>query len=276
MYLLWLYAVSVIGAYIGWYACGPIKTRSIRCVARASLIAFLCAPGVLVGHGIGVAPTLFALTVQPPFTLVSIGVTWLIALALIFGVPALREHKNRWPPSVQEFFIDGYIGKFLLFGLVFGMLLVAVMHADGTYYVVMQGIQYALFFAGAAINFVLCFRAVTSKNANPYLVPVLFAAPIFFGAAPTVSLLWYGGGVVGSLAARRRHRLAAQVSTAVLMLLAANSLLRSYRAIDAPAHVTIGGGVAGNAAMAVLFVLLAVVVWWALHRLGAAADREAE
>lgn len=276
MYLLWLYAVSVTGAFIGWYACGPIKTRSIRCVARASLIAFLCAPGVLVGHGIGVAPTLFALTVQPPFTLVSIGVTWLIALALIFGVPALREHKNRWPPSVQEFFIDGYIGKFLLFGLVFGMLLVAVLYADGTYYVVMQGIQYALFFAGAAINFVLCFRAVTSKNANPYLVPVLFAAPIFFGAAPTVSLLWYGGGVVGSLAARRRHRLAAQVSTAVLMLLAANSLLRSYRAIDAPAHVTIGGGVAGNAAMAVLFVLLAVVVWWALHRLGAAADREAE
>ncbi len=276
MYLLWLYAVSVIGAYIGWYACGPIKTRSIRCVARASLIAFLCAPGVLVGHGIGVAPTLFALTVQPPFTLVSIGVTWLIALALIFGVPALREHKNRWPPSVQEFFIDGYIGKFLLFGLVFGMLLVAVMHADGTYYVVMQGIQYALFFAGAAINFVLCFRAVTSKNANPYLVPVLFAAPIFFGAAPTVSLLWCGGGVVGSLAARRHHRLAAQVSTAVLVLLAANSLLRSYRAIDAPAHVTIGGGVAGNAAMAVLFVLLAVVIWWALHRLGAAADREAE
>lgn len=276
MHLPWLYAVSVIGAFVGWYACGPIKTRSIRCVARASLIATLCAPGVLVGHGIGVAPTLFALTVQPPFTLVSIGITWLIALALIFGVPALREQQNRWPPSVQEFLIDGYIGKFPLFGLVFGMLLVAVLYADDTHYVVMQGIQYALFFAGAATNFVLCFRAVTSKNANPYLVPALFAAPIFFGAAPTVSLLWYGGGVVGSLAARRRHRLAAQVSTAVLVLLAANSLLRSYRAIDAPAHVTIGGGVAGNAAMAVLFVLLAIIAWWALHRLGAAADREAE
>ena len=64
--LLLLYAVSVIGAFIGWYACGPIRATSVRCVARASLIAFLCAPGVIVGHGIGVVPTLFALIVQPP------------------------------------------------------------------------------------------------------------------------------------------------------------------------------------------------------------------
>ena len=73
--LLLLYAASVVGAFIGWYACGPIKATSVRCVARAGLIAFLCAPGVLVGHGIGVVPTLFALTVQPPFALISIGIT---------------------------------------------------------------------------------------------------------------------------------------------------------------------------------------------------------
>ena len=176
--LLLLYAASVVGAFIGWYACGPIQATSVRCVARASLIAFLCAPGVLVGHGIGVAPTLFALTVQPPFTLISIAITWLIALGLIFGIPALRTHQNRWPPSVQEFFIDGYLFKFLLFGLIHAMLMVTV----------------------------LCFRAVTSKNANPYLVPVLFAAPVFFGTAPTVSLLWLGGGAVGSLAACGRQR----------------------------------------------------------------------
>ncbi len=270
MSLLFLYAASVIAAFIGWYAFGPIKSRSVRCVVRASLVEFLCAPGVLIGHGVGVAPTLFALTVQPPFTLISIAIFWVIALALVFGVPALREHQNRWPPSAQAFFIDGYIGKFLLFGLVYGMVLVAVLFADDTYYHVVEGIKYALFFAGAAINFVLCFRAVASKNANPYLVPVLFAAPIFFGAAPTVSLLWYGGGAVGGLAASRRHRLAAQLSTAVLLLLAANSLLRAYRAIDAPPHVTIGGGVAGNAAMAALFIVLAIVAWWALHRSGAA------
>jgi len=267
MNLLLLYAASVVGAFIGWYACGPIKATAVRCVARASLIAFLCAPGVLVGHGIGVAPTLFALTVQPPpFTLISIALAWVIALGLILGVPALRTHQNRWPPSVQEFFIDGYLFKFLLFGLIHAMLIVAVLYADDTYYYTMQGIGYALFFAGAAINFVLCFRAVTSRNANPYLVPVLFAAPVFFGTAPTVGLLWLGGGAVGSLAARRRHRLAAHISAAVFLLLAANSLLRSYRAIDAPSHVTIGGGVAGNAAMAALFVVLAIVSWWALNR----------
>jgi hypothetical protein len=267
---------SVVGAFIGWYACGPIKTTSIRGVARASLVAFLCAPGVLVGHGIGVAPTLFALVVQPPFALISIGFTWLIALGLVFGIPSLRKQQNRWPPSLQEFFIDGYIFKFLLFGLLHGMLMVTVQYADDTYYYAMQVIAYALFFAGAAINFVLCFRAVTSKNANPYLVPVLFAAPVFFGTAPTVSLLWLGGGIVGSLAARRHRRLAAHISFAVFLLLAANSLLRSYRAADAPSHVTIQGGVAGNAAIAVLFVVLAIVSWWALNRSGAAAGHETE
>lgn len=274
MNLLLLYAASVVGAYIGWYACGPIKTTSIRCIARASLIAFLCAPGVLVGHGIGVAPTLFALVVQPPFTLVSIAITWLIALGLIFGIPALRKQQNHWPPSAQEIFIDGYIFKFPLFGLIHVMLMAAVMYADDTHYGATQVLGYALFLAGAAVNFMLCFHAVTSKNANPYLVPFLFAAPVFFGTPPTVSLLWFGGGAVGSLAACHRRRLAAHVSAAVFLLLAANSLVRSYRAIDAPSHVKIGGGVTGNAAIAALFVVLAIVSWWALNRSGTAADED--
>jgi len=267
MNLLLLYAASVVGAFIGWYACGPIKNRIIRGVARASLIAFLCAPGVLVGHGIAVAPTLFALVVQPPvFTLVSIAVTWLITLVLIFGTPALRTHANRWPPSAQAFFIDGYAVKFLLFGLIHGMVLVAALYTDDINYYVMPVIKYTLFFAGAAINFVLCFHAIRSKSASPYLVPILFAGPVFFGAGPTVSLLWYGGGVVGGLVANRRHHLASYISAAVFALFAANSLLRSYRAIDAPSHVRIEGGVAGNAVMAALFVVLAIVSWWALRR----------
>ena len=161
---------------------------------------------MIVGHGIGVVPTLFALIAQPSFALISIGITWLIALGLIFGTPALRTHQNRWPPSVQGLFIDGYIFKFLLFGLLHAMLMVTVLYADETRYGMMQGIGYALFFAGAVINFVLCFRAVTSTNANPYLVPVLFAAPVFFGTAPTVSMLWLGGGTFGSLAACGRQR----------------------------------------------------------------------
>jgi hypothetical protein len=107
---------------------------------------------VIVGHGIGVVPTLFALIAQPPFALISIGITWLIALGLIFGIPALRTHQNRWPPSVQEFFIDGYLFKFLLFGLIHAMLMVTVLYADDTRYGVMQVIRYALFFAGAVIN----------------------------------------------------------------------------------------------------------------------------
>ena len=274
MSLLALYAASVIVAFIGWYAVGPINGTIIRSVARASLIAFLCAPGVLVGHGIGLSPTLFALYAQPSvFTLGSIGVVWLLALALIVGIPVLRLQKNRWPPSAQTIFIDGFVGKYVLFGLIYAMVLVVVLDADtGTSYTVL-GIQYALFFAGAAINFSLSFHAVRAKSANPYLTPILFAVPVIFGAAPTVCLLWYGGGAAGALVAGRRHRLAAWISIAVFALLALNAVQRSVRAIDAPSHVTIEGGVAGNAAMAALFITLAIVSWWSLRRAGISSHR---
>jgi hypothetical protein len=275
MILIPLYAVSVAGAFIGWYAFGPIKSTFVRGVLRASLVAFLCAPGVLVGHGLAVSPTLFALVAQPSvFTLGSVGIVWLLSLALIFGIPPLRQQQNRLPPSPQTFFIDGFIGKFLLFGLTYAMLLVGLLFSDISDSYPGQILQYALFFGGAAINYGLCFPAVKSKNANPYLTPLLFAAPIFFGAAPTVSLLWYGGGAAGALVAGRHHGLAAGIAVVVFGLLAANSLERSYRAIDAPSHVTIEGGVAGNAAMAALFIILAVVSWWLLGRIRIASHRE--
>jgi hypothetical protein len=273
MSLILLYAASMAGAFAGWYAFGPIGNRFVRCVARASLIAFLCAPGVLVGHGIGVAPTLFALLVQPSvFTFGSIGIVWLLALVAILGVPALRRQGNGWPPSPRTVFIDGFIGKFLLYGMTYAMILVAVLDASDAYFV--QGIKYALFFGGAAINFALSFHAVRSKSANPYLTPLLFAAPILLGAAPTVSLLWYGGGAAGALVAGRHQRLAAWISIVVCGLLAMNSIERSVRAIDAPPHVRIEGGVTGNAAMAALFVALAIVSWWSLRRVGISSHRE--
>jgi len=275
MRLILLYAASVAGAFAGWYVFGPIGNAAVRCVARASLIAFLCAPGVLVGHGIGVSPTLFALVVQPSvLTFGSIGIVWLLALAAIGGIPALRRQANGWPPSAQTVFIDGFIGKFLLFGFTYGSVLVAVIEAGDS--IAMQVIKYALFFGGAAINFALSFHAVRSKSANPYLTPLLLAAPILLGAAPTVSLLWYGGGAAGALLACRRHRLAAWISIAVCGLLALNSIERSVRAIDAPSHVTIGGGIAGNAAMAALFIVLAVVSWWSLSRDGVSSGRDGE
>lgn len=53
-----------------------------------------------------------------------------------------------------------------------------------------------------------------------------------------------------------------------------NSIERSVRAIDAPSHVTIEGGVAGNAALAVLFIALAIFSWWSLSRAGISSHRD--
>ena len=272
MSLLLLYAASIIAAFLGWYACGPIKSRNARCIVRASLIAFLCAPGLVIGHGFAVVPTLFALTVQPSvFTLSSIGLVWLAALGFVFGIPALRRQENRWPPPVGELFVDGYIGKYFLFGLVYAAILGSTLYVDE---ITIQTLRYALFFGGAALSFILCFQASKLKNANPFLTPALFSVPVFFIAAAPAVVLWYGGGVVGALVARGRGRIAAWISSVVFTLVAANFVERSYWAVDAPSHVRIEGGAVGNAALAASFIGLAIISWWLLRRYSQTPDKE--
>jgi hypothetical protein len=257
-----LYAGSLATAYAGWYACGPIPSALARGVVRASLVAALCAPGVLIGHGIAPAPTVFALVVQPSlFTLASIGTVWIAALGVIFAVPALRRQTNGWPPRVREVFIEGYGGKFLLFGVIYAMLLLGAQTGAGSGPVA-ETVKYLLVLSAPGVNAWLCYLAAGSKRANPYLTPLLFAAPVLLVTPPPVALLWFGGGAVGALVARDRGRVAGGLSAAVCVLLALNFGERSFMAIDAPSHVTIEWGVAGNAAAAGVFVLLALLSWW--------------
>jgi len=43
-------------------------------------------------------------------------------------------------------------------------------------------------------------------------------------------------------------------------------MFRVYLAATAASHVTIGGGVAGNAAFAAVFANMGIVAWWTLRR----------
>ena len=52
---------------------------------------------------------------------------------------------------IAAFIIDGYAVKFLLFGLIHGMFLVAALYADDINDYVMTVIKYTLFFAGNAV-----------------------------------------------------------------------------------------------------------------------------
>jgi len=102
--LLLIYAASVVGAFIGWYACGPIRATSVRGVARAGLIAFLCAPGVLIGHGIGVVPTLFGLVhAMLMVTVLPCSCYWQRTPWYAVIVPLMRRRTSRsravWPAT---------------------------------------------------------------------------------------------------------------------------------------------------------------------------------
>jgi hypothetical protein len=259
-----LYLVSVLVAFVGWYACGPIPRRVPRCIARATLIAVPCAPGLLIGHGLGVAPTAYALYVQPSvFTLLSILVVWLIMLGVICAIPALREHRNSWPPSATEVFIRGYPLKFVLFGMFTVGLTAAALNFDDH---LMTWVAVCSLFGGAAVNFVLCNRVAREKGAQPYLTPAWFAAPVLLGLVIELGFFWYAGGLAGALIGHGKQRLVSRISPFAMLPMAAVSLERAYSAWGAPSHVHIGGGVAGNLSLAAVYIALGAIGWWLFRR----------
>ena len=267
MNLTFIYAASLMATFVAWYLCNIVPARIPRGILRATIVALLCSPGILIGHGLGVAPTLFALYVQPSvFTFVSMLIVWIIALGVIFGVPALRNDRIEWPPSAEDIFLRAHLVKFVFLGVVAATLMQAFIFADQRRELWLVALMYGLFFAGAIFNLLLCYWATRSKQVNPLVTPVLFAAPALLVAAPTLALMWYGGGAIGGLIGDGRQRVACWISLGVFSLLFANSAYRVYAAAVAPAHVTIGGGVAGNAVMAAVFVVLGLAPWLMLWR----------
>ena len=262
-----IFAASLVAAFVAWYAFGMIPVRALRCILRATFIALLCSPGIIVGHGFAVVPSLFALYVQPTiFTLGPMLVGWIIALGIIFGIPVLRNHRSAWPPSAEDIFLRAYAPKFVFFGVVVAALMLALIYSDQRRALWVVALKYGLFFAGAVFNLTLCYWATREKQARPFLTPLFFSVPTLLATAPTVPFLWYGGGAIGGLIGSGRQRIAAWISLGVFALLFANAMFRIYLAATAPSHVTIGGGVAGNAAMAAVFAGIGIAAWWALRR----------
>jgi len=267
MNLKLIFAASLVATFVAWYLCSLIPGRTPRGILRATLIALLCSPGIIVGHGFAVVPSLFALSVQPSiFALGPMLVVWIIALGVIFGVPALRNHRSAWPPSAEEIFLRAYTAKFVFFGIVAAVLMLALIYADQRRALWVVALKYGLFFGGAVVNLTLCYWATRAKQAKPFVTPLLFAAPTLLATAPTVPFMWYGGGAIGGLVGSGRQRIASWVSLGVFALLLANALFRTYLAATAASHVTIGGGVAGNAAMATLYAVVGIVAWGTLRR----------
>ena len=274
MNLKLIFAASLLATFVAWYLCSLIPGRTPRGILRAMIIALLCSPGIIIGHGFAVVPSLFALYVQPSiFTLGPMLVVLVIALGIIFGVPALRNHSSSWPPSAEDIFLKAYVPKFVFFGIVSAVLMLALIYTDQQRAMWVIALKYGLFFAGALINLTLCCWATRVKQARPLLTPLFFAAPSLLATAPTVPFMWYGGGAIGGLIGSGRQQFAGWASLGVFALLSANSTFRTYLAATAPSHVTIGGGVAGNAVMAIVFAAVGIVAYWTMWRHGRAESR---
>ena len=271
MSLKLIFAASLVATFVAWYVCSLIPGRTPRGILRATFIALLCSPGIIIGHGFAVVPSLFALYVQPAiFTFGPMLAVWIIAMGVIFGVPVLPNHRSTWPPSAEDIFLRAYAPKFVFFGVIVAMLMQALIYSDQRRALWVVALKYGLFFAGAVVNLTLCYCATRTKRARPFLTPLFFSAPILLATAPTVPFMWYGGGAIGGLIGSGRQRIAAWISLGVFALLFANAMFRIYLAATAASHVTIGGGVAGNATMAAVFAGVGIVAWWTLRRHGRA------
>lgn len=265
--LVLIYAGSLAAAFVAWYLCLLVPNRWLRGLVRATFVAVLCGPGVLIGHGVAPAPMPFALYAQPfIFNFVLILIWWVIATAIILGVPALRNDDRRWPPASRQVFFDAYPGKFILFGFLAASLMWSLIYSDQRDNVLIGTLKYGLFFTAALVNLALCYWAARVKQAHALVTPVYFAAPVLLVSPGNVALMWYGGGAIGGLTGSGKQRIAAWIALGVFGFLSLNSMLRIYYAATAAPHVKIGGGVAGNAAMATFFALLAIVSWWLLRR----------
>ena len=268
--LFLILAASLMAAFVSWYLCGLVSGEKTRGIIRATSIALLCSPGIVIGHGFAIVPSLFALAVQPSiFTLGPMIVVFIIALILIFSIPVLRNHTITWPPTAEEVFLSAYPIKFVFFGLIAMLLMWALLYINDYRGWKVITLQYALFFSGAGANMTMCYWATHMKQAPPFLIPFAFSVPALLTASPIVPLVWYTGGAIGSLAGSGRRRSAAWVAIGIFSLLFANALFRTYSAATAPSHVTIQGGVSGNLAMATLYVFVIILVRWILkNRMG--------
>jgi hypothetical protein len=277
MSLTLIFAASLLAAFALWYVYSVIPGRTLRGIARATTIALLCSPGILVGHGFAIVPSLFALRVQPSiFTLAAMLVVWVIALAVVFGVTALRNHRTPWPPSADEILLTAYPAKFVFFGFIAAMVLRALIFANQQHAVWVIVIKYGLFFGAAVVNMTLCQWAARKKQAKALVTPLAFAAPALLAASPTAPFVWYAGGAIGGLIGSGRRRIAAWVALSVFAYLLANALFRTYLAATAASHVTIQGGVAGNAAMAAVYAVAGIGAWWMLSRHQQATSEKTE
>jgi hypothetical protein len=262
-----IFAASLVAAFALWYVCSAIPGRTLRGFARATAIALLCSPGILVGHGFAVVPSLFALGVQPSiFTFASMLTMWIVALAVVFGVTTLRNHRTAWPPSAEELFLTAYPAKFVFFGFIAAVVLRALIFDNQQHAIWITVVKYGLFFGAAVVNMTLCHWATRRKQARPLVVPLAFAVPALLAASPTAPFVWYAGGAIGGLMGSGRRRVAAWVALSVFVYLLVNALFRTYLAATAASHVVIQGGVAGNAAMAAVYAVSGIGAWWMLHR----------
>ena len=75
-------------------------------------------------------------------------IVWIIALGVIFGVPALRNDRSEWPPSADDIFLRARVVKFVFFGIVAAILMQAFIFADQRREIWRVAFMYGLFFAG--------------------------------------------------------------------------------------------------------------------------------
>jgi len=254
--LFGLYAIGLAAAFLGWTVLGWIRSSVGRAVARSVFVALTATPTILAGHGVAVVPAWFLLFEESlhPFAWIPIGTTTVLGLILVLTIRPLREARTAWPLDVGAVLVRPAYPKALLLGVLAFLSFAAAYQPISDHW----QLQILCLLLGAGANFAFCHHAARRFQRTGAFLPLFFAGPIGVTSILVYSIAWYIAGFAGQLVASGKAQRAlwlGAVTFGVLCVLVTEHTLQAFRARDL-SHVTIQGGVAGNASMAMVALLL--------------------
>lgn len=259
------FAIGLALVLVGWIGLGLVRSEVARALVRSGWIALWGAPSVLAGHGVAFVPAYYLLIAEPlhPFGLIPIASVWVLLAVLTLAIGPLRRLRTERPFDLWRALVHPAYPKLFLYGVEMLLLFGALFEPIADHWQA----QFAFLFAGGAPAYLFCRRAALSFGRKEMVLPLAFAAPIAVSGVFAYAILWYLAGLAGQLVATRRPERALWLGAGTFAVLSLVSVRRTlvateYRDVS---HVTIQGGVAGNAGIAAGCVLATLLCLFLLR-----------
>ena len=254
------FAMGIILTIAGWTWLGFINSGLLRATMRSGLIAVCIAPSVILGEGIGFAPTIILLF-SPNYSKIGLILNlfiWIVGFLFILACPGLRASRTQRPLRLVKELLNPPHFKLFLFGIAAFLLIQGnfrVLHSWGVSIIVM--------FAAILLHYVLCMSASRISGRKSWILALPFSTPILLSGAYFTSAVWFLAGVAGvmiSIHEKKKALLMAALASTLMLLSSVQSTLSAIKFKNTP-QIHISGGILGNGILMGAFFICATFFW---------------